>query len=291
MRTCRIVNFTVPTDHGVKLKESEKKAKYVDLARESKTKEHESDGDNNCNWLSWCNQKKIGTRTWGFGNKRRSGDHPNYSTVEISQNTEKIPGELRRLAVIQTQVKNHRLTLVWKTRKGVNNNSDKNNHYGGFETWTDTTPLLSKKDFKCSLVKLSLSFFNMFTVFLLSAYWSHQTYVSPHSSWSPGLKCRIFNLLFNGLIICIIAWQQRYINGNFLPEFSPHKYICTSRYQYRCALRGFYKIIRVNKITEMFFSMISNNEISFHLYILLFFSLGQSKIKKLSQALISRKCQ
>ena len=35
-RTCRIVDFAVPADHGVKLKESEKKNKYLDLARELK---------------------------------------------------------------------------------------------------------------------------------------------------------------------------------------------------------------------------------------------------------------
>ena len=32
-RTCRIVHFVVPADHKVKLKESEKRDKYVDLAR------------------------------------------------------------------------------------------------------------------------------------------------------------------------------------------------------------------------------------------------------------------
>ena len=35
-RTCRIVNFAVPTDYRVKLKESEKKDKYLNLARELK---------------------------------------------------------------------------------------------------------------------------------------------------------------------------------------------------------------------------------------------------------------
>ena len=35
-RTCRIVDFAVPADHKVKLKESEKKDKYHDLAREQK---------------------------------------------------------------------------------------------------------------------------------------------------------------------------------------------------------------------------------------------------------------
>ena len=35
-RTYRIVDFAVPDDHRVKLKESEKKDKYLDLARELK---------------------------------------------------------------------------------------------------------------------------------------------------------------------------------------------------------------------------------------------------------------
>ena len=33
-RTCKIVNFVVQADHRIKLKESEKKDKYMDLARE-----------------------------------------------------------------------------------------------------------------------------------------------------------------------------------------------------------------------------------------------------------------
>ena len=35
-RTCRIVDFAVPADHRIKLKECEKKDKYLDLARELK---------------------------------------------------------------------------------------------------------------------------------------------------------------------------------------------------------------------------------------------------------------
>ena len=38
------MNFAILADHRVKLKESEKKDKYIDLAREQKkTVEHESD--------------------------------------------------------------------------------------------------------------------------------------------------------------------------------------------------------------------------------------------------------
>ncbi len=32
-RTCKIVDFVVPADHRIKLKECEKKDKYLDLAR------------------------------------------------------------------------------------------------------------------------------------------------------------------------------------------------------------------------------------------------------------------
>ena len=46
-----------------------------------------------------------------------SGEHPNYSSVEIGQNTEKSPGDLRRLAVTQAPVENHHLMLVGKTLK------------------------------------------------------------------------------------------------------------------------------------------------------------------------------
>ena len=35
-KICKIVDFAVPADHRIKLKESEKKDKYFDLARELK---------------------------------------------------------------------------------------------------------------------------------------------------------------------------------------------------------------------------------------------------------------
>ena len=50
-RICKIVDFAVPADHRINLKESEKKDKYLDLARElKKTVEHESDDCTNCDW-------------------------------------------------------------------------------------------------------------------------------------------------------------------------------------------------------------------------------------------------
>ena len=41
-----------------------------------------------------------------------SGNHPNNGIVESGQNTAKSPGDLWRLAVTQTPVENHQLTLV-----------------------------------------------------------------------------------------------------------------------------------------------------------------------------------
>ena len=41
--------------------------------------------------------------------------------IEIGQNTEKSPGDLRLLTVTQTSVKDHQLTLVWKICQEYNN--------------------------------------------------------------------------------------------------------------------------------------------------------------------------
>ena len=41
-----------------------------------------------------------------------SGDHPNYSLIENGQNTEKSPGDLRRLTVTQTLGKDNLLKLM-----------------------------------------------------------------------------------------------------------------------------------------------------------------------------------
>ena len=54
----------------------------------------------------------INKETGEFGNKRMSGDHPNYYIIEIGQNTEKSAGDLRRLAVTQTPVKYHQRGLM-----------------------------------------------------------------------------------------------------------------------------------------------------------------------------------
>ena len=70
------------------------------------------DSDTNCNWCSWYSDQRTGAGTSGLRNKRTSGDHPNNSIFEISQNTKKSPGDFSRLAVTQITVENHPLTLM-----------------------------------------------------------------------------------------------------------------------------------------------------------------------------------
>ena len=84
------MDFAVPANHRVKLKESEKKDNYLDLAREVKK--------------LW-NMKvtvipivigALGTVTKGLVKGQEELeiiDYPNYSTVKFGQNTEKIPGD------------------------------------------------------------------------------------------------------------------------------------------------------------------------------------------------------
>ena len=77
--------------------------------------EHEGGSYTNCDWCFWYSNERIIKETGGLGIWRTIGDHPNYSIIENGQNTEKSPGDLKRLAVTQTPVKDHQLTLIRKT--------------------------------------------------------------------------------------------------------------------------------------------------------------------------------
>ena len=71
------MDFAVPADHRLKIKQREKSDKY--FARELKrTMEHESDGDTACGWDTWNNHQMIGKGTVKFANKRTSRDYPDY---------------------------------------------------------------------------------------------------------------------------------------------------------------------------------------------------------------------
>ena len=56
--------------------------------------------------------KRIIKGHGGLGSWRTGRDYPNDSIAEDDQNTETSSGDLRRLAVTQTPVKNYQLILV-----------------------------------------------------------------------------------------------------------------------------------------------------------------------------------
>ena len=74
--------------------------------------EHEIDVYTNCGWCSLYSHQRIIKGTGGLENKKASGGNPKNYIIGISQNTEKSLGDLRRLAVTQTSVKDHQLTLM-----------------------------------------------------------------------------------------------------------------------------------------------------------------------------------
>ena len=67
----------------------------------------------------------LGTITKGIrelGNKRTSRDHPDYSIIKISQNTEKSPGDLRKFAVTQNSSEKPLVNAGVKNFQRSNNN-------------------------------------------------------------------------------------------------------------------------------------------------------------------------
>ena len=109
-RTYRIVNYAVPTNHRIRLKESKEIDKYLDLLRElKKMMEHQGKGNTSSNWCARNNTQKKSKGTGIFGNKRISRDYPNDSIIKITLNTEKSPEDFRRFAVTQIPGKNYQL--------------------------------------------------------------------------------------------------------------------------------------------------------------------------------------
>ena len=84
----KIVEFAVPVDDRVKIKENEKRDEYLDFARElKKATDHESGGDNNCNRYARNNPQRLGKKVRRIKNQRSSGDQPDYNIIKICQNT------------------------------------------------------------------------------------------------------------------------------------------------------------------------------------------------------------
>ena len=105
----------------VKIKESEKRDKYKDLAREQRKLGNMHvilipvvTGALGTVLNAWKGDRRV-------ENRRMNRHHSNYSIVEIGQNIEKSPGNVKRLAVTLTRVKDHQLNPMGKTRNKYNN--------------------------------------------------------------------------------------------------------------------------------------------------------------------------
>ena len=76
------MNFVVPADHRIKLKESEKNDKYHDLARElKKTIVYVGDNYANRDLRFWYSHQRIIISAGELGVWKTSGYHPNYSII------------------------------------------------------------------------------------------------------------------------------------------------------------------------------------------------------------------
>ena len=102
--TCRIVYFALLADLRVKLQKVKRSISILTMVGNRKNCELESDDYSNFKWCSWYSHRRVGTGIGGLGNKMTNEDHPNYCIIEIGKNTEKSPGDMRRLGVTQTPV-------------------------------------------------------------------------------------------------------------------------------------------------------------------------------------------
>ena len=68
--------------------------------------EHEGDDNTNCDWYFWYSHQRIIERL------EDDEDHPDSSITENGQNTEKGPGDVKRLAVTQTSMKSFQIIII-----------------------------------------------------------------------------------------------------------------------------------------------------------------------------------
>ena len=126
-KICKIVNFAVPADHRIKLKECEKKDKYHNFARELKKLWNIkvtiipiaicAFGTITKGLLKGLEDLKVG---WREETIRMT------ALPEKGQNTEKSPGDIRRFADTQTPVKKTSANTDVKNSKRINNKNHNN---------------------------------------------------------------------------------------------------------------------------------------------------------------------
>ena len=107
------MDFAAPVDNRVKIKENKKRGNYVNLAWEIRKL-----------WNMKVKVIAIVINALGVNLKHLERGLEELeigrrieTSLKIGQNNENSPGDLRRLAITQSPVKKHHLTMLWKTLK------------------------------------------------------------------------------------------------------------------------------------------------------------------------------
>ena len=111
-------NMKVTADHRVKIKKKKRQI-LESCSRAEKAVGHEGNSYTNCYCCYWKAHSGLGKVIGWIENQTKNQEHPYQRTVTLEYL--KSSGDLRRLAVTQTSVKNHQLKLVWKTSTEENN--------------------------------------------------------------------------------------------------------------------------------------------------------------------------
>ena len=123
-KICKIVAFAVSADHRIKLKECQKRDKYLDLARELKKLWNiipiviGAFGTVTKGLLKGLEDLEVGRRVETIQTTAL------LKTARILRRVLEAWGDLRRLAVTQSPVKDHQLTLMWKILMSNNNHNN-----------------------------------------------------------------------------------------------------------------------------------------------------------------------
>ena len=121
-RICRVMDFAVPASHSLKIKESEKRDKYLDLVRElRKLRNMRVTVIPIITGALGTVNKCLEKRTEGVLNQPTNRDHLDYSIVEIGQNIEKCPEEICCLQNIYIpKIINYVILTLHVTTKSLN---------------------------------------------------------------------------------------------------------------------------------------------------------------------------
>ena len=91
--------FAFLSDYQLKINDSEKINKYLNIVREIKSYISKDDCDASCNLSTLYDPQNAPKKAGGTGNQRKNRDKADYTINEFSQKFDESTGNLRRLAI------------------------------------------------------------------------------------------------------------------------------------------------------------------------------------------------